>query len=158
MLGSKKTSDEPTTYVGRYGAIKHILDGNIPIQDVLVAAQQLQAARGEPVQPVEGSKPPQPAKPVAAFDLKRTLSRPTAGPPIDEPWQDQATAGPADLIRHFCVAAITQHWPELTHYDEQSYRLVMDVAAFAVNAALRLAGVSENWIGEYRELTAGLRR
>ena len=157
MRASKKTS-EPTSYVGRYGAIRHILDGDIPIQDVLEAAQQLRAARGEPGQPEAPQSAPESDKPLTAFDLKRTLARPTtAAAAFDQPWLDQPTAGAADLIRHFAIAAVTEHRAEIADYDEKSYSLIMDVAEFAVNVALRLAGVSESWADEYRALTAYLR-
>lgn len=155
MRASKKTSVDPATKAGRYAALHAALEtGEMSITDILDAAKQVAEARVAH----ERQEAPKADKPAGAFDLKRTLSRPPVGPPIDEPWHDQTTAGPADLIRHFCAAAISEHWPELAHYDEQSHMLIMDVAKFAVDVAVRLAGVSENWTDEYRNLTTGLHR
>lgn len=169
MRASKKTSVDPTpvdlsSEAGRYTALREALSGGIPITDVLDAAKQVMADRlarereAAPNAPQPAPKPGKPApKPATAFDLQRTLARPTAtAPAFDQPWIDQPTAGPADLIRHFAIAAVTEHRPEIADYDEKSYSLIMDVAEFAIDVALRLAGVAESWADEYRALTAYL--
>jgi hypothetical protein len=157
MRGSTKTSVEPTTKSGRYFAIKHIIDGKIPLADVLEAAQQLQAARGEQPQPVDTTPAP---TPWWSESLKRILrSAPAAeSAKLDERWNEDVTRGPADLVRFFAMAALYEHKPELLGFDEKSCDTIRDAAEFAVSVALRLAGVSQSWTDEYRELTAYLHK
>jgi hypothetical protein len=152
MRGSKKTS-EPTTASGRWAAIKHILDGKIPIQDVLDAAQQLQAQRGEKPEPVVSPVTP----PWIGEAIRRKTTAPAAASKLYEPWLDDITRGPADLIRYFAVTACYERQPELVELGNDDDRaLVLEAVEFAADVAVRLAGVSESWADGYRALIAAL--
>ena len=157
---------QPSVYVGRSGrTLTFAYGSDVTLDDVIAAVKRLEtqragaapAAAPTPAPRRAGSTPRAPA-PDTAFDLGRALSRPPAEPLIDEPWRDQPTEGPADLIRHFAAAAVSEHWSEITLRDEQTYMLIMDVAEYAVDVAVRLAGVSESWADEYRRLTADSHR
>lgn len=178
MPASTKTA--PDSAYTRYGALKHILEGNIPLPYVLAAAEALQAAQaGQGDQNAQaasdvqatinalaaraaqttGATPAAAPKPVSAFHLQRSLTRQAAMPAVlDEAWTTDTTRGPADLIRHFVRAAISEFRPEVETFDERSQEIILDVAQFATDTALQLAGVTETWIDEYAALTAYLRQ
>lgn len=149
---------EAAPHIGRWDAIKHIVNGSIPIQDVLAAAQQLQAARGETVQPVELTKAPEWMSAALKRRPKPAAATPATGDPLDERWKEKITSGPADLVRCFAVAACYECKPELGQLDDDSQALVLDAVEFAVDVAVRLTGVTESWTDVYRELTAYLRK
>jgi hypothetical protein len=168
MPASTSTSVKPSVYVSRAG--KHIefaYGKDVTVDDLIAAVKRLEAQRAgahepAPVTPTcTGSVNPQGTEAAprpAAFSLLRSLSRPgTAAPEIDAAWEEMPTRGPADLIRHFAVAALYEHHPELRSFDDSSYRIVLDAVEFAVDVAVRLAGVSDNWLDDYRALTAYLR-
>ena len=174
MHGSTKTS--PESVYNRYGALKHLLDGDIPLPLILEAAQALAAARSDDQNAQaaasvrtaiaelaakaaqQGSPTPAAGKP-STFHLQRSLTRHAAMPAVlDEAWNEDTTSGPADLIRHFVRAAISEFRPEVGTFDERSQEIILDVAQFATDTALRLAGIAETWLDEYAALTAYLRK
>lgn len=138
---------KPTSPGMGYKALRDILNEGVQIGDLRAAALQLAQAREARQEP----------KRAAAFDLTRSLSPAAADTPeVDAAWEEMPTRGPADLIRYFAVAALYEHQPELRSFDDASYAVILDAVEFAVGVAVRLAGVSENWIDEYRALTAYL--
>ena len=173
MSGSTKTS--PESVHTRYGALKHLLDGDIPLPLILEAAQALAAARSDDqnaqaaasvrttiaelaAKAAQQGSPAPTGKP-SAFHLQRSLTRHAAMPAVlDEAWNEDTTRGPADLIRHFVRAAISEFRPEVETFDERSQEIILDVAQFATDTALRLAGIAETWLDEYAALTAYLRK
>ena len=169
MLGSTSSSVPPSVYISRVEAgISFAYGDGVTLDDVIAAVRRMEAQRSTATPATNPTRPA--STPCRPHSLSQASTRNTdsgfkcvpshksSDSIIDQPWLDQPTAGPADLIRHFCAAAISEQWPEIVLRDKETHALVMDVAAFAVDVAVRLAGVSESWIDEYRELTAHLRK
>jgi hypothetical protein len=150
-------ASQPSVYVSRSGhSLSFAYGKDVTFDDVIAAVKRLESA--QPDSPQRQPARESAAKPPSAFDLRRSFARTSAEPLIDEPWRDQTTEGPADLIRHFAAVAVSEHWSEITLHDEKTWSLIMDVAEFATDVAVRLAGVSETWADEYRALVAGPRK
>jgi hypothetical protein len=150
-------ASQPSVYVSRSGhSLTFAYGKDVTFDDVIAAVKRLEAT--QPDSPQRQPARESAAKPPSAFDLRRSFARTSAEPLIDEPWRDQTTEGPADLIRHFAAVAVSEHWSEITLHDEKTWSLIMDVAEFATDVAVRLAGVSETWADEYRALIGGSRK